>query len=141
MRSFQFFSAALAALLLAACGGTPAPTAVSNMVVTPAKGICYGCTVSVYNSSAGTLIATGTTSMTTGKVTLDTAGNTSLLLVKVAGNATAQVWDEGVAALVFYPATESMTSVVSSFTSGGAVGVTPLTTVAARFAGVDTDNL
>ena len=144
MRLFQFFPAALAALLLAACGGTPAPATVSNMVVTPAKGICYGCTVSVY-SATGTWIATGTTSITTGKATLDTAGNTSLLLVKVTGNTTAQVWDEGanvgVGALVSYPATESMTSVVSSFTSGGAVGVTPLTTIAARFAGVDTDNL
>ena len=135
MRVIQFFFAALAALLLAACGGTPTPATVSNMVITPAKGACLGCTVSVY-SKAGVLLASGTTNATTGKITLDTAGNTSLLLVKVTGNATATYFDEKKGIQPFAP-TKSMVTVVPSFSSGGEIGVTPLTSMAAKLAGVD----
>lgn len=137
MRSIQFFYAGLAALLLAACGGTPTPATVSNMAITPAKGACLGCTVSVY-SQAGVLLASGTTNATTGKITLDTAGNTSLLLVKVTGNATAKYFDEKTNTEAAYPSTASMVTVVPSFSSGGEIGVTPLTSMAAKLAGVDT---
>ena len=137
MRLIQFFSAGLAALLLAACGGTPTPATVSNMVITPAKGACLGCTVSVY-SKAGVLLASGTTNATTGKITLDTAGNTSLLLVKVTGNLTAKYFDEKSGTEQSFPPTASMVTVVPSFSSGGEIGVTPLTSMAAKLAGVDT---
>lgn len=140
MRLNQFFFAALTALLLAACGGTPTPATVSNMVLTPAKGACLGCTVSVY-SQAGVLLASGTTNTTTGKVTLDTAGNTSLLLVKVTGNSTAKYFDEKSGTEQSFASTASMVTVVPSFSSGGEIGVTPLTTMAAKLAGVDTATL
>ena len=121
-------------------GSSPTPVTVSNLVVTPAIGICLGCTVSVY-SKAGGLIVSGTTSRTTGKASLDTAGNTDLLLVKVTGNSTATYWDEKLLTNASFPATSSMVTMVSSFTSGAAVGVTPLTTIAARLAGVNTATL
>ena len=143
MRFIQFFFAALAALLLAACGGTATvstPATVSNMVLTPAKGACLGCTVSVY-SQAGVLLASGTTDTTTGKITLDTAGNTSLLLVKVTGNSTAKYFDEKTGTEQPFASTASMVTVVPSFSSGGEIGVTPLTTMAAKLAGVDTATL
>lgn len=136
MRLFKYFLVALMAIVIASCGGTPAPT-VTNMVLTPAKGACLGCTVSVYSQS-GALIASGTTSSTTGKVTLDTAGLTSLLLVKVSGNATAKYYDEKTGNEESFASTSSMVTVVPSFSSGGEVGVTPLTTMAAKMAGVDT---
>ena len=136
MRLIQFFSAGLAALLLAACGGTPTPATVSNMVITPAKGACLGCTVSVY-SKAGVLLASGTTNATTGKITLDTAGNIDLLLVKVTGNATAKYFDEKSGTEQSFASTASMVTVVPSFSSGGEIGVTPLTSMAAKLAGVD----
>ena len=139
MRLIQFFSAGLAALLLAACGGTPTPATVSNMVITPAKGACLGCTVSVY-SKAGVLLASGTTNATTGKITLDTAGNIDLLLVKVTGNATAKYFDEKSGTEQSFASTASMVTVVPSFSSGGEIGVTPLTSMATKLAGVDTAN-
>lgn len=140
MRFSHFLFSALAALLLAACGGTPTPATVSNMVLTPAKGACLGCTVSVY-SQAGVLLASGTTDKTTGKVALDTAGNTSLLLVKVTGNSSAKYFDEKSGIEESFASTASMVTVVPSFSSGEEIGVTPLTTMAAKLAGVDTATL
>ncbi len=137
-RRFVLAAVSTAALVLSGCGGTASTT--SSLSVTPALGAVYGAVVNVYNAS-GSLLGTGTTDSTTGKVTVTLYGYTSgtPIIVKVTLPAGSSYYNEktGANETITSSNTTSLLSVVASVSSGSSVGVTALTNMAAKFAGVD----
>ena len=142
-RRFLIAAIALSALSLFGCGGTTTATT-TKLSVTPVLGAVYGGTVSVYNAS-GVLLGTGTTDASTGKVTVTLVGYTAgtPVIVKVTLAPGASYFDEstGTNVTVASGQSVSLVSVMPAITSGQAVGVTPLTNMAAKLAGVTSDML
>jgi len=140
-RRFLLAAVAFSALTLFGCGGTTT-TATTSLSVTPVLGAVYGATVSVYNAS-GVLLGTGTTDASTGKVSVTLAGYAAgtPVIVKVTLAPGASYFNEHTGANVTVAAggSVSLVSVMPAVTTGQAVGVTPLTNMAAKLAGVTAD--
>ncbi len=139
-RRFALAAVSAAALVLSGCGGTTSST--STLSVTPALGAVYGATVAVYNAS-GALLGTGTTSPTTGKVSVTLYGYTSgpvIVKVTLAG-ATYYNEKSGLVESIAASDTTSMLSIAASASNGSSVGVTPLTNMAAEFAGLNVSTI
>ena len=136
----------VAAITLAGCGGTTSSassssTTVNALTVTPALGAAYGASVFVYSAS-GTLLGSGTTSTTTGQVTLTLTGYTTgqPIIIKTVLGAGSFYFNEKTGANTT-PVTASETpvtlmAVIPTVATGQAVGVTALTNMAAAFVGV-----
>jgi len=132
-------AAALAAIsALTACGGgSDATSSVKSLSVTPVLGAAYGATVSVY-SSTGTLLCSGTTSTTDGKASVTLTGYTegSPVVVKVTLTAGSYYFNEKTGTNVTVTTPVSMLSALPAVGSGQSVGVTPITNMAAKLAGL-----
>jgi len=124
----------LLATFLFGCGGSNDlnPT-YATVDVTPVAGKFKSGTVAVFGST-GTQLGTGVVNQTTGKatVTLNVTYVPSIMVLRVSGG---KHYDEG----TNNPDADNdfMLSVVSSGAAGGNYPVTPLTHMAAAFAGVD----
>jgi len=127
-RLVQTIALSLAAFL-AGCGGDDSTYATVD--VTPVAGKFSSGTVDVFNST-GSKIGTASVN-STGKatVTLNVTSAPSIMVIRVAGGS---YYDEGTNAP---DVNDYMLSVVSAGTNGGSYAVTPLTHMAAAFAGVD----
>ena len=139
-RSFSLALTAAAIAALTACGGSSSDSvATTTLSVTPVLGAVYGGTVTVY-SSTGVLLGTATTSATDGKASVSLANYTagSPVVVKVSLAAGASYFNEKTGANVTITAANpvSMLSVMPAVTTGQAVGVTPITNMAAKLAGL-----
>lgn len=130
-----------AAAVLAACGGGT-DTVITKLNVTPVLGAVYGGTVSVY-SGAGALLGTATTSTTDGKASVDMANYAAgtPIIVKVTLSPGASYFNEKTGSNTTITGTNSVSllSVVPAVSSGQAVGVTPITNMAAKLVGVTAD--
>ena len=138
-----------AAITLVGCGGTnPTSTA---LTVVPALGAVYGGTVTVYGISGSTL-GSGTTG-SDGKVTINLAGYSAGQPISTPGEPIVVKTVLGVGSTYFNEKTGATTTAVSasdtpvtllaivpSVANGQSVGVTPLTNMAAAFAGVTSAN-
>ncbi|MCX7225077.1 MAG: hypothetical protein NT071_05580, partial [Burkholderiales bacterium] len=145
-RRLALTAISVAAITLAGCGGTTSSsssssTTVNALTVTPALGAAYGASVFVYSAS-GTLLGSGTTSTTTGQVTLTLTGYTTgqPIIIKTVLGAGSFYFNEKTGANTT-PVTASETpvtlmAVIPTVATGQAVGVTALTNMAAAFVGV-----
>lgn len=137
-RRFVLATAAFAALSLAGCGGTTT-TPATTLSVTPVLGATYGAAVQVFNN-VGVLLGSGTTDATTGKANVTLVGYTSgtPVILKVALGAGSSYYDEKSGAVIAVTAFNpvSLLSVMPAVSSGQAVGVTPLTNMAAKLVGL-----
>ena len=130
-----------AAITLAGCGGTTSSIgSTTSLTVTPALGAAYGATVFVYNAT-GTLLGTGTTG-SDGKANLSLTGYTAgqpIIIKTVLGVGSFYFNEKTGANTTPVTATETpvtLMAVVPAVATGQAVGVTPLTNMAAAFVGV-----
>jgi hypothetical protein len=146
-RRIALVSSVVAAAVLVACSSSDSSVADTNVTITPALGAVYGGSVSVYNA-AGTLLGTGTTGSTTGtasvKLTNYVTGTPILVKVSMVNGSTYFDEKSGTVKTVTVAAGGTPVSLVSfkpSVTSGGSVGVTPLTNMAAKAAGIDASAL
>ena len=127
---------------LVACGGgsdepPPVVKPTTAMVVTPSLGAVYGGTVSVYSAN-GSLLGTATTSTTDGKANLnltDYAAGTPVI-VKLTLNTGTTYFNEKTGSNSTVSSAASLLSTVPAITANQAVGVTPLTNMAAKLAGL-----
>lgn len=129
---------------LAACGGgsdepPPVVKPTTALVVTPSLGAVYGGTVTVYSAN-GTLLGTGTTSTTDGKANValtDYAAGTPII-IKLALNTGTTYFNEktGANASITQGVSPSLLSLMNAVVPNQAVGVTPLTNMAAKLAGL-----
>lgn len=127
---------------LTACGGgsdepPPVVKPTTALVVTPSLGAVYGGTVTVYSAN-GTLLGTGTTSTTDGKANValtDYAAGTPIV-IKLALNTGTTYFNEKTGANATVSTAASLLSTVNSIVANQAVGVTPLTNMAAKLAGL-----
>jgi hypothetical protein len=147
-RSFSLGLTAVAVAVVTGCGGgssgsvatpTPTPTATTLLSVTPVLGAVYGGTVNVY-SSTGTLLGTATTSNTDGKASVSLSNYTagSPVIIKVSLGAGASYFNEktGINVNVTNANPISLLSVLPTVGTGQSVGVTPITNMAAKLAGL-----
>jgi len=134
----------LSAAVLVACGGGGGSPAATNLTVVPAKGAIYAATATAYQADGKTSAAAGTTTAKgltdAGKVTLNVGSYSGIVLLNVAGNASAQYYDEVSKKEQSFTADDNLVSAITP-KAGASVGVTPLTTVAAKLAGIDSDKL
>jgi hypothetical protein len=140
-RTFSLGLTAAAIAALVACGGGSDPV-ITTLSVTPVLGAVYGGTVNVY-SNTGTLLGTATTGAADGKASVSLSNYTvgSPVVVKVSLAAGASYFNEKTGANVTITAANpiSLLSVVPAVASGQAVGVTPITNMAAKLAGLTAD--
>ena len=155
-RSFSLALTAVVLMAVSGCGGgssdsvatsnptptptpTPSPTSTRVLSVTPALGAVYGGTVNVY-SNTGTLLGTATTNNTDGKadVRLSNYAPGTPIVVKVSLGAGASYFDEkkGINVNVTAANPISLLSVLPDVGIGQTVGVTPITNMAAKLAGL-----
>ena len=147
-RSFSLGLTAVAVAVVTGCGGgssdsvatpTPTPTAATLLSVTPVLGAVYGGTVNVY-SSTGTLLGTATTTNTDGKASVSLSNYTagSPVIIKVSLGAGASYFNEKTGINVNVTAANpiSLLSVLPTVGTGQSVGVTPITNMAAKLAGL-----
>jgi hypothetical protein len=130
-----------AAITLAGCGGTTSTnTDTSSLTVTPALGAAYGATVFVYTAT-GVLLGTGTTG-SDGKANVTLTGyvaGTPIIIRTVLGIGSFyfnEKTGENTTPITNADAVVTLMAVVPAVASGQAVGVTPLTNMAAAFVGV-----
>lgn len=130
----------LSAAVLVACGGGGGVTA-NNLTVVPAKGAIYAAGATAYQADGKTTAASGSTDAKTGsapgKTTLNLGSYTSIVLLNVAGNTTSKYYDEKTDKDESFPATANLVSAIATYSAGSSVGVTPLTTIAAKLAGIN----
>ncbi len=142
-RHFIFSLSVISACIFTGCGGGSDPV-ITKLNVTPVLGAVYGGTVSVYNST-GTLLGSATTSNTDGKATVNMANYTdgSPVIVKVTLSAGASYFNEktGTNTTVTAANPVSLLSVLPAVAAGQAVGVTPITSMAAKLAGLNADTV
>ena len=129
------------AAALAACGGSDdVPSA--TLEVTPALGAAYGASVTVFNGTTGATLGSGVTGATSGTASIPLIGSTAgSIVVKVTLTAGSSYFDEKLNTTVNITSANTVslltalpalpTSTVKS------VGVTPLTNMAAKLAGLD----
>ena len=147
-RSFSLALTAFAFAALSGCGGsssdsvatpTPTPTATRTLSVTPVLGAVYGGTVNVY-SNTGVLLGTATTSQTDGKASVSLSNYTpgTPVIVKVSLGTGASYFNEkkGINVTVTASDSISLLSVLPDVSVGQSVGVTPITNMAAKMAGL-----
>ena len=145
-RSLSLALTAVAVAVVTGCGGgssdsvaTPTATSTRILSVTPALGAVYGGTVNVY-SSTGTLLGTATTSNTDGKANVSLSNYTpgTPIIVKVSLGAGASYFNEKTGINVNVTAANpiSLLSVLPDVGIGQTVGVTPITNMAAKLAGL-----
>lgn len=137
-RSALASATALLALALAGCGGGSS-SPVATVTVVPALGATYSATVDLIDAS-GTL-ASGTTgakgSSNAGKATLETFRTAvGPVVVRVTLTPASSYFDEKSGTDKTVTANASLLSVTPTLTGSTAVGVTPLTNMAAKLAGV-----
>jgi hypothetical protein len=137
------FCAVGAAFILGACGGGGSDPVITKLSVTPALGAVYGGVVSVFNSS-GVLLGTATTSATDGKAEVNMSNYSAgtPVVIKVNLPVGASYFDEKTGANVAITSanTVSLLSVMPAVATGQAVGVTPITNMAARLSGLTTSS-
>jgi hypothetical protein len=125
--------------MLGACGGGSSDPVVTKLSVTPVLGAVYGGVVSVFNSS-GVLLGSGTTSPTDGKADVNlsnyTAGTPVVIQVNLPAGATYFDEKKGTNVAITSANTISLLSVMPAVGAGQAVGVTPITNMAAKLSGV-----
>ena len=132
---------------LVGCGGggsepPPVIKPTTAMVVTPSLGAVYGGTVNVYSAN-GALLGTATTSTTDGKANLnltDYAAGTPII-VKLTLNAGTTYFNEKTGSNTTVSTPASLLSTVPSITANQAIGVTPLTNMAAKLAGLSSSSV
>ncbi len=134
------FVIAAAAVSLFACGGGSSTTAPvqTTVSVTPALGgFSAGANVTAV-TPAGAVIASGTTG-SNGSASLDFAGYSGPFTLVVTGGAGVTYYDEKSGTNLPFTASDTLLATVPATTikSGVSYGVTPLTNMAAGFAGVD----
>ena len=150
-RSFSLALTAVAVAVITGCGGgssdsvatpTPTPTSTRVLSVTPVLGAVYGGIVNVY-SSTGTLLGTATTSNTDGMASVSLSNYTdgTPIIVKVSLGAGASYFNEKTGINVNVTAANpiSLLSVLPEVGIGKTVqtvGVTPITNMAAKMAGL-----
>ena len=128
------------AFMLGACGGGGgSDPVITKLSVTPALGGVYGGEVTVLGNT-GTVLGTGTTRTTDGKVDVNLSNYVvgSPVVVKVSLPVGASYFDEkaGTNVTITSANTVSLLSVLPAIGSGQAVGVTPLTNVASKLSGL-----
>lgn len=132
---------------LTACGGggsdpvAMSTPSVTNTTTVPALGAVYGASVTVYDAK-GLMLGSGTTDKVTGKATLTlTANSTGPFIYKVELAPGSRYYDEGLEGVLTTQPGQSLTmlSVVSSLNAE--VGVTALSNLAVRLAGIHPENL
>ena len=144
-RIFGLTLVSVATAVLVACGGGGSSTpSSSTLSVVPAKGAIYAADVTVFQSNGTTSAGTGTTAAKTdttnaGKSSVNIGSYSGISVVQVKGNPTAQYYDEGTNADASFAAANILVSAVQA--GATSAGVTPLTTMAARLSGIDTDKL
>jgi hypothetical protein len=107
----------------------------------PALGAVYGASVYVYNT-AGLLLSTGTTDAVTGKASLSVSSAASgPYIFKVVLSSGSRYYDEGLDAVVTVASNESLTMLSVATTTSGEVGITALTNMAVRLAGIQPEML
>ncbi|PUE08596.1 hypothetical protein B9Z51_06475 [Limnohabitans sp. T6-5] len=126
-------------VLLTACGGgSPESPVVSKVQTTtvPVLGAVYGASVFVY-STAGQLLSSGKTDAVTGKAALSMSAEVAgPFIYKVVLSGGSRYYDEGLDAVVTVAPTESLTLLSLATSTSGEVGVTALSNMAVRLAGV-----
>ena len=141
-RIFGLSLVTAATAVLVACGGGgtnwPAASTVA-LSVTPAKGAIYGATATAYGLTSSTALVAGTTDSTTGKASLaiPTTNASGVVMITVAGNSTATYYNEANNTKPSFASTNVFATVLPSVAAGASAGVTPLTTMAVKLAGVD----
>jgi hypothetical protein len=146
-RRFIALITMVAALTLAACGGTSSTQLKTQAnTVTPALGATYNADVYVYAADGITLLGQGKTDATTGKSNVTLTGYTegTPVIVKVVVGPGASYYDETKKDNVTIAAgadSFSMLSVLPSATAGQEFSANPLTNMAAKFAGVSAKDL
>jgi len=129
------------AAALSACGGSDDVTS-ATLEVTPALGAAYGASVTVFNGTTGTTLGSGVTGATSGTASIPLIGSTAgSIVVKVTLTPGSSYFDEKLNTTVTITSANTVslltalpalpTSTVKS------VGVTPLTNMAAKLAGLD----
>jgi len=149
-RTFSLALTAFAFAALSGCGGSssdsapapapaPSPTVTRILSVTPALGAVYGGTVNVY-SNTGLLLGTAKTSETDGKASVSLSNYTlgTPVIVKVSLTAGSSYFNEkrGINVNVTAADAISLLSVLPDVGVGQSVGVTPITNMAAKMAGL-----
>lgn len=142
--ALSFALAATVAATLAACGGSSDSVPTATLNVTPSLGVVLNADVTVLNSTGG-ILGTGTTG-STGKAAIQLFGSVSgPLVVKLTSNANTTYFNEkgdGITGRMDpIPAGSSLFSIVPTLPASNAVGVTSLTNMAAKLAGVDATTL
>jgi hypothetical protein len=111
------------------------PSPSSSIAVTPAKGAFAANTpVTIYRADSGVQIGTGVTDAN-GNAAVPLYGYTGPIIIKVSGGTGIKYFDEVANQMVDFGASDSLLAVSPSATASK-IGVSPLTNVAAVFAGV-----
>ena len=121
---------------------TKATTAARTINVVPGSGAFgSGAKVSVINPSTGSEISFASTNAS-GVAVVDLGTYSGPMVLRVSGGAGVKYYDETLGASVDFDSSKSMLSVVpaESVTSGSSYGISPLTHLAAVFAGLTASN-
>jgi len=143
VRSTLALATFFVAATLTACGGSDdAPS--TTLTVTPALGAVYGASVTVFNGTSGATLGTGTTAttgVTAGSASIPLFGSTAgPIVVKVSLDPGTKFFDEASMTDITISSASATTlltalpSLPASATKS--IGVTPLTNMAARLAGL-----
>lgn len=129
----------LAALgLVAACSSSSDSSSTTSIDVVPSKGrFSDGANVKAYNPLTGAELGSGTTS--SGSARLNLGAYSGPFVLKVVGGTGVTFYNEANGASVAFSASDSMLSVIPAVTANASYGVTPLTNMAAKIAGVASD--
>jgi hypothetical protein len=127
-------TAALVALLLSGCGGSNTIPA-ATLTVTPALGAVFGATVNVIDQN-GHVVMTGTTGSTGTAVMESVVPITGPVIIKVVLPAGASYFDEKSGAIKQISTPTNLYSLATSVGANSSAGVTALTNMAAKLAGV-----
>ena len=127
-------------------GGSSGGSTTTGVTVVPALGaFSGGATVEVFDASTGTRIGTPVTAANNGTATLDLSSQNTSFVIRVTGAASGvSYYDEASGTNLPLLASQSLLAMVptSLAPSGNArIGVTPLTHMAAAFAGLSNSNL
>jgi hypothetical protein len=118
-----------------------------ELTVVPLKGAIYGATVTAYEANGSTVLASSSTAAKTataaGKATLliPVAKASSPIIIQVQGSSTTTYFDEKSAVDAAFPSTAQLVTVMGSLSGASSIGVTPLTTMAAKLTGIDISSL
>lgn len=128
------------ATTLVACGGSDDGPS-TTLTVTPALGAVYGASVTVFNGTSGATLGTGITGATTGSASIPLVGSTAgPIVVKVSLDPGTKFFDEksGTDITISSASATTLLTALPSLPASAtkSIGVTPLTNMAARLAGL-----